>query len=61
MDFIFGAVSFALAIWAVYNVVTSDATTLTKFGWVVGIVILPVIGVIAWFFLGPNGPGARRR
>lgn len=60
MEFIFGAISFALAIWAVYNIVISDATTLAKVGWVVGIVILPLVGFIAWCFLGPNGPFVRK-
>ena len=60
MDFIFGAISFTLAMWAVYNVVISGVPTLTKVGWVVGIVILPLVGFIAWCFLGPNGPFVRR-
>jgi hypothetical protein len=50
---------FALAvlvadIWAIVNVFQSVATTGKKVFWIVMILILPVIGLILWFFAGPK-------
>jgi hypothetical protein len=56
MEFIIGLIIFVLDIWAIYKVVTSGATTLAKVGWTLAIVILPVIGLIIWYFAGPKGP-----
>lgn len=44
-------------IWAILNVLQSGADNLKKAIWVVIILILPVAGVILWFFLGPRGSG----
>jgi len=41
-------------IYAIVKVVTSMASTGTKVLWVVVILLLPVIGLILWFFLGPK-------
>lgn len=41
-------------IWAIVNVIQSSASTNTKILWVVIVVLLPVLGVILWFFLGPK-------
>lgn len=42
-------------IWAIVNVVQSGADTLKKVLWIAAILILPVVGLIAWFFFGPRG------
>ena len=59
MEYIFGLILFVLDIWAIYKIVTSGATTLAKFGWSILIIILPLIGLIIWYFAGPKGPSAR--
>ncbi len=41
-------------VWAIVNVVQSAADTGKKVLWVVLILVLPVLGVILWFFLGPR-------
>jgi hypothetical protein len=41
-------------IWAIINVIQSSATTNQKILWVVIVVLLPVIGVVLWFLLGPK-------
>ena len=51
---IFGIVILILDVIAVLSVWGSGATTTTKLLWTLLIVILPVIGLIAWFFLGPK-------
>lgn len=51
---LFGLIALALDIWAIINVVGSRATTGVKLLWVLLIVILPLIGLIAWFVAGPR-------
>lgn len=51
---IFGIVILILDVIAVLSVWGSGATTASKLLWTLLIVILPVIGLIAWFFLGPK-------
>jgi uncharacterized membrane protein len=48
-------VIFALDIWAIINVVKSQAETLKKVLWVALIALLPVVGLIIWALLGPRG------
>lgn len=42
-------------IYAIYNVLTSGASTLAKVIWTLAIVLLPVLGFIAWLIAGPRG------
>jgi hypothetical protein len=41
-------------VWAIVNIVQSAADTGNKVLWVVIVVVLPVLGVILWYFLGPK-------
>jgi hypothetical protein len=41
-------------IWAIINIVQSAADTGRKVLWTVLVVILPVLGFILWYFLGPK-------
>ena len=52
---ILGLIGLLLALYAIYNVVTSSASTGAKIGWSIGIIILPVIGFIVWLIAGPRG------
>ncbi len=52
---IFGLIVLALDIWAIINIVQSGISTGGKILWVLLIIILPLIGVIIWFFAGPRG------
>ena len=45
-------------IYALYHVITSTASTMSKILWVLGILILPVIGFIVWLIAGPRSKGA---
>ena len=56
MEFLVGLVILALDIWAIYKIVTSSASGAAKVIWVLVIIILPVIGFIAWLIAGPKGP-----
>lgn len=50
-----GLIILALDIWAIVNIVKSNAQTGKKVLWVLLIVFLPVIGLIIWVLLGPRG------
>lgn len=52
---IIGLIILALDIWAVINVIQSDASTGGKVLWVLLILLLPLVGLIIWFFAGPRG------
>jgi Phospholipase_D-nuclease N-terminal len=41
-------------IWALINILQSSATNGTKLLWVLVVVLLPLLGLILWFFLGPR-------
>ena len=52
---IFGLLVLILDIWAIINTVSSSASLGSKPLWVLLILLLPVLGVIIWFFFGPRG------
>ncbi len=41
-------------IWAIINIMQSGADTAKKVLWTVAVILLPVLGFIVWFFLGPR-------
>ncbi|MBP1806413.1 PLDc N-terminal domain-containing protein [Rubellimicrobium aerolatum] len=51
---IFGLIVLALDIWAIVSVVNSGASTGSKVIWILVILILPILGFIAWFLFGPK-------
>jgi len=52
---IIGLLILALDIWALLSVWGSGSSVGTKVIWSLIILILPVIGLILWFFVGPRG------
>lgn len=50
-----GLIILALDIWAIINVVKSNAEIGIKILWILLIVLLPVIGLIIWALMGPRG------
>ncbi len=44
-----------IVIWAIIKVASSPAGAGAKALWIVILLVLPVIGFIIWFFLGPKG------
>ncbi len=44
-------------IWALIHIFQSTATTGNKVLWVLLIVVLPLIGLVVWFFAGPRRAG----
>ncbi|MGY6519068.1 MAG: PLDc N-terminal domain-containing protein [Lysobacteraceae bacterium] len=51
---IFGLLWLILAIYAIVKTVGSSAGTGAKVLWIVLILLLPVLGLILWFLLGPK-------
>ena len=41
-------------IWAIINILQSSASNEKKLLWVIVVMLLPLIGLILWFFLGPR-------
>jgi Phospholipase_D-nuclease N-terminal len=49
-----GLILLALDIWAIVSVIGSNRGTGTKVLWVLAILLMPLIGFIAWLFFGPR-------
>ena len=41
-------------VWAIVNIFQSGADTGAKVLWTVLVVLLPILGFILWYFLGPK-------
>ena len=41
-------------IWAIVNIIQSSASTGKKVLWIVIVAVLPVLGFILWYFIGPK-------
>ncbi|OQX30382.1 MAG: hypothetical protein B0D96_00500 [Candidatus Sedimenticola endophacoides] len=44
-------------IYAIIKIVQSSAAPLKKAIWIALVVVFPLVGLIAWFLLGPGGRG----
>ena len=42
-------------IWAIINIFQSSASMGAKLLWVLLVLLLPLVGLIIWFFAGPRG------
>lgn len=51
---IIGLIGLALSIWALINIVQSGASTGAKVVWVLFVLLLPILGFIAWLIFGPR-------
>ena len=49
-----GFILLALDIWALISVIGSNETTGKKVIWVLVILLLPLLGFLAWLFFGPR-------
>ncbi|SPF77972.1 PLD nuclease N-terminal domain-containing protein [Pseudoprimorskyibacter insulae] len=52
---LFGLLILALDLYAIYQTLTSPASTAAKIVWTLAILLLPVVGLIAWLIFGPRG------
>jgi hypothetical protein len=51
---ILGVLILAGDIWAILNIFQSSASNEKKLLWILVVVLLPLLGLILWFFLGPR-------
>ena len=51
---ILGVLILIADIWAIINIFQSGASNEKKALWIVLVVLLPLLGLILWFFLGPR-------
>ena len=51
---IFGLLVLAADVWAILNIFQSDTATGKQALWIVLVLVLPLIGVIIWYFAGPR-------
>ena len=52
---LFGLIILIIDVFAIVKVMNSGASTGTKVLWIVIILILPILGLIAWYLAGPKG------
>lgn len=55
LEGLLGLVILGLDIWAILKIIGSSAGTGAKVLWILLILLLPVIGLIIWWFAGPKG------
>jgi hypothetical protein len=51
---LWGLLILAGDIWAIINIFQSSVSNEKKLLWTLVVVLLPVLGLILWFFLGPR-------
>jgi succinate dehydrogenase/fumarate reductase cytochrome b subunit len=51
---IIGVLVLAGDIWAIINILQSSASNEKKLIWIIAVVLLPVLGLLLWYFLGPR-------
>jgi hypothetical protein len=51
---LFGLLVLAADIWAILNIVQSGSTIGSKALWILLVLVLPLLGVIIWYFAGPR-------
>lgn len=49
-----GTIIFLLDLFAIISILGSNKSTLDKLIWIVLIILLPLVGFLIWFFIGPR-------
>lgn len=55
MTGLLGLIVLILDIYAIVGTVQSSASTGNKVLWIVIVLLMPIVGFILWFLLGPKG------
>jgi len=50
-----GIVILALDVWAIVKTLSSRESTGSKVLWIVLILVLPIVGLLLWWLMGPKG------
>ena len=51
---IVGIITILLVIWALIGILQSSASPIEKLIWVIIILVLPLIGFVLWYLIGPG-------
>ena len=51
---LWGVLVLAGDVWAIINIFQSGASNEKKLLWIIVVLLLPVLGLILWYFLGPR-------
>ncbi|MBT8116809.1 MAG: PLDc N-terminal domain-containing protein [Gammaproteobacteria bacterium] len=51
---LFGLLVLAADVWAILNIFQSSSTTGARALWIILVLVLPLLGVIIWYFAGPR-------
>jgi hypothetical protein len=51
---VWGLIVLIADVWAIVNIFQSGADTGNKVLWTVLVILLPVVGFLLWYFLGPR-------
>jgi Phospholipase_D-nuclease N-terminal len=51
---LWGVLILAGDIWAIINIFQSSVSNEKKLIWIIAVVLLPLLGLILWYFLGPR-------
>jgi succinate dehydrogenase/fumarate reductase cytochrome b subunit len=51
---LWGLLILAGYIWAIVNILQSAVSNEKKLLWIIVVVLLPLLGLILWYFLGPR-------
>ena len=54
MKFILATIIFALDVWAIASIINTNESNGTKLIWILLVALLPVVGLIIWWFAGPK-------
>jgi hypothetical protein len=55
---LFGVLILAGDVWAIINILQSGADNVKKLIWVLVVLLLPLLGLVIWFFAGPRDRSA---
>jgi len=51
---LWGLLILAGDIWAIINILQGSTSNEKKLIWIIAVVLLPLLGLILWYFLGPR-------
>jgi len=51
---LWGVLVLAGDIWAIINIFQSSVSSEKKLIWIIAVLLLPLVGLILWYFLGPR-------
>ena len=54
---LFGIIHLAIVVYAFMQIFASTSSSGRKVLWVIIVAIFPVVGIIAWYFIGPRAAG----